>query len=354
PPAPPAPPAPPRRNTIARIAEAVEAQTGKLRTMVLGLGVLVVVGVGGAWWMGHRDAAKAQALLEAALKRNDSLSVAFDQSVSSMRGKVAGLDSALIFSKADGERLRTRIRSEMAKGSDADIGNLTSQLSAAEGRQRALVGAARVDYEAISAKNAPAIVFIAVKHADGEAVSGSGFNVTPSGLIVTNRHVVQDEKGQPAVAVAVAFEGTTGQWKRAHVVKVSTTDELAFIKIDGGGPYPVVVGVAKSTNLRVGAPAAIIGYPLGTSTAGMSGGIDRLTPRSTLGIATVSKVLAETLQLDAYAAEGSSGSPVFDARGFVVGVLYGGQAESHGRIAYAVPGERLVAQMPSEGAAIVK
>jgi S1-C subfamily serine protease len=79
-----------------------------------------------------------------------------------------------------------------------------------------------------------------------------------------------------------------------------------------------------------------------------------LTPRSTLSIATVSKVLAETLQLDAYAAEGSSGSAVFDARGFVVGVLYGGQTESHGRIVYAVPGERLVAQMPAEGAAIVK
>jgi pSer/pThr/pTyr-binding forkhead associated (FHA) protein/V8-like Glu-specific endopeptidase len=347
-------PAAPRRNTMERIAEAVEAQTGKLQTMVLGLAVLVFVGVGGAWWIGHRDAAKAQALLEAALKRNDSLSVAFDQSVSSMRGKVKGLDSALIFSKADGKQLRARIRSEMAKGGDADIGNLASQLSAAEGRQRALVTAARVDYEAISTKNGPAMVFIAVKHADGESVSGSGFNVTPSGLIVTNRHVVLDEKGQPAVAVAVAFEGTTGEWKHAHVLKVSPTDELAFIKIDGGGPYPVVAGVAKSANLHVGTPAAIIGYPLGTSTAGMGGEINKLTPRSTLGIATVSKVLAETLQLDAYAAEGSSGSPVFDARGFVVGVIYGGQSESHGRIVYAVPGEKLVAQMPSEGTAIVR
>jgi len=183
---------------------------------------------------------------------------------------------------------------------------------------------------------------------------GSGFNVAPSGLVVTNRHVVQDAKGQPAKSLLVIFEGKTAQWKHAHVVKVSPTDELAWIKVDEGGPYPVVAGVAKDPNLRVGAPSAIIGYPLGTSTAGMTGEIEKLTPRSTLSISTVSKVLAETLQLDTYAAEGSSGSPVFDARGLVVGVLYGGQPESSGRIVYAVPGSRLVAQMPREGAAIIR
>jgi len=343
------PPAPERRPTVVRIAEAVEQQTGRLRVMVFGLGVLVVVGGGTLWCTDRRDSALAKAALDAALKRNDSLSEAFERSVSSMRGKVAGLDSALTISKSDGDKLRAKIRSEMASGgSEASLDRLTAQLSAAEGRQRALVGAARMDYEAIAAKNGPATVFLAVKLPDGSAVSGSGFNVSPSGCVVTNRHVVRDEKGQPAVAVLVAFEGTTGQWKKAHVIRVSETDELAFIKVDVGGPYPVVAGVAKTPNLRVGAAAAIIGYPLGTSTAGMNGDINHLTPKSTLGVATVSKVLGETLQLDAYAAEGSSGSPVFDARGFVVGVLYGGQAESNGRIVYAVPGERLVAQLPAE------
>ena len=54
------------------------------------------------------------------------------------------------------------------------------------------------------------------------------------------------------------------------------------------------------------------------------------------------------------AAQGSSGSAVFDKRGFVIGVLFGGAAGSNGRIIYAVPSSRLVAQMPSEGAGIVK
>ena len=344
----------PRRDTTMRIAEAVEQQTGKLRTMILGLGALVIVGVGGAWWIGHRDSARAQAQIDALLKRNDSLSAAFDQSVASMRGKVAGLDSALMMSKTEGEKLRAKIRSELSKGDGANVGALTAQLDAVEGRQRALVGAARVDYEAIVAKNAPAMVFVAVQEADGEQVSGSGFNISPSGIVVTNRHVVQNDKGQPARKILVAFEGTTGAWKPAHILNVSKTDELAFIKVDVGGNYPVVAGVAKNTELHVGAPAAIIGYPLGTSTAGMNGDIQKLTPKSTMGVATISKVLAETIQLDAYAAEGSSGSPLFDARGFVVGVVYGGQSESNGRIVYAVPGLKLVQQIPDEAKAIVK
>ncbi|MFI5311812.1 MAG: trypsin-like peptidase domain-containing protein, partial [Gemmatimonadales bacterium] len=346
--------APARRDTTMRIAEAVEEHTGRLRNMVIGLAALLVVGVGGAWWIAHRDSARAQAQIDALLKRNDSLSAAFEQSVSSMRGKVAGLDSALMMSKADGDQLRARIRTEMAKGDQASVGELTAQLNAAEGRQRALVGAAQVDYPGINAKNAAAIVFLAVQQANGDVESGSGFNVSPSGLVITNKHVVQDAKGQPAKQLLVAFEGTTAGWKKAHVVKVSPTDELAWVKIDEGGGYPVVAGVVKDASIRVGAPVAMIGYPLGTGTAGNGGDITKLHPTSTMTVGTVSKTLPDILQIDGYAAQGSSGSAIFDARGFVVGVLYGGPTEAAGRIVYAVPSAKLVAQMPTEGAGIVR
>jgi S1-C subfamily serine protease len=86
----------------------------------------------------------------------------------------------------------------------------------------------------------------------------------------------------------------------------------------------------------------------------MGGPINDLAPKFTLGIGTVSKSLPDTLQFDAYAAQGSSGSPVFDSHGLVIGVLFGGQAESNGRIVYAVPGDKLAAQMPAAGIAIVR
>ncbi len=344
----------PRRDTTARIADAVQEQTGTLRRMVIGLGVLVIVGAGGAYWMVHRAAAQSQERVDELLKRNDSLSAMFEKTVGSMKGRVAGLDSALAASKKESDQIRSRIKGEIQKGGDANVEELSTRLDVAEKRQRALVSAGNVDYEKIAAQDGPAIVFIAVQEASGDNMSGSGFNVSPSGMIVTNRHVVQDAQGNPAKRVKVIFDGTHGAWKNAHVVKVSTTDELAWIKVDDAGTYPTVLGVAKQSSLRVGAPVALMGYPLGTSTAGMGGDINKLIPKSTLGLGTVSKALSDTLQFDAYAAPGSSGSAVFDKRGFVVGVLFGAPTESNGRIVYAVPSDKLVAQMPPEGLAIVR
>ena len=348
-------PSTPKRDTSMRIADAVHMQTGKLRAMIIGLAALVIVGGGLMYWFNHRESAAATARIDTLLKSNDSLSAQMDKTMASMKGKVAGLDAALNSSKSDVDKLRARIRSEMANGNDEQVTKLTEQLDASDSRQRALHGAAQVNYEAINAKNSGAIVFIVIGFPNGSLVSGSGFNVAPSGLIVTNRHVVQDAEGHAASRVAILFNNTVG-FKHAHVVSVSKTDELAFIKVDDAGSYPVVAGVAKTASLHVGAPVAVIGFPLGTSTAGNGGdgNISKMRATSTLGVGTVSKVLDDMLQFDSWAAQGSSGSAVFDKRGFVIGVLFGGATESNGRIIYAVPSSRLVAQMPAEGAAIVK
>ena len=231
---------------------------------------------------------------------------------------------------------------------------ITSDIAAKSARHRGLLGAAQVDWEGVNAKNAAAMVFIVADNGDDGNEIGTGFNVSPSGLIVTNRHVVRDSKGKPSRRVAVKFNGADGKFQLVNVVKVSETDELAWLKIEGGGPYPTVAGVARAPDARVGAPVALIGYPLGTSTAGMGGDINTLKPVSTLTVGTVSKVLGDTLQLDVYAAQGSSGSPVFNTQGMVVGVLFGSPTESNGRIIYAVPSSKLAAQMPGEGAGVVK
>ena len=62
----------------------------------------------------------------------------------------------------------------------------------------------------------------------------------------------------------------------------------------------------------------------------------------TLTVGTASKVLSNLVQIDGYGAPGSSGSPIFNRDGKVVAVLYGGQAESGGKIIFSVPASSLL------------
>lgn len=117
-----------------------------------------------------------------------------------------------------------------------------------------------MDSSAIAEANQRAMVFMIVEFPDSARSTGTGFNVLPSGLIVTNRHVVQQPDGTRAQRIAVAFDGTSGQWKRAMIEVVSETDELAFLRITSAGTYPVVSGVARDdATASVGRPVAILG-----------------------------------------------------------------------------------------------
>ena len=86
------------------------------------------------------------------------------------------------------------------------------------------------------------------------------------------------------------------------------------------------------------------GFPLGVD-IGIEGTGFKGKARASLNPGTVSKLMERLTQIDAYAAQGSSGSPVFDARGIVVGVVYGGPTDAQGKIVYAVPPARLLAEI---------
>ena len=339
-------PAMPPKNTEVRIAEAVQQQTGTLRRMILGLGVLVLVGGGLTIGLVMRAQRAGRSQVAQLLAANDSLARALAVRLS----ETGVADAALEEARAEMDRMTGELRATSAAG-----GNVTALAAEMRTRQRRTATFARTDYAAILAANKAAVVFIAVEMPDGRAESGTGFNILPTGLIVTNRHVVQSAAGVRAARVAVAFEGTKGEWRMAEIVYVSPTDELATLRLVRPGPYPTVNGIARdSDGVKLGDPVAILGFPLGTATAGNEGAIDELRPVATLGIGTVSKTLPENIQLDAYAAQGSSGSPVFDARGLVIGVLYGAAAESGGRIIYTVPSARLASQLTGDATAALR
>ncbi len=337
---------PPRKNTEVRIAEAVHKQTGRLKQMVLGLAVFVIAGGAIAVWFAMQAAESQRRQFATLIAANDSLARALEQRLE----QTGVADAALRAARVESQRLARDLRAMQESG--GDISALSAEMRTAQIRTSTI---ARMDYSAVTAANKAAIVFIAVQFPDGPPSSGTGFNLLASGLIVTNKHVIRSKSGARAEQVAVAFDGTTGAWKEATVEYVSETDELAILRLVRPGNYPVVGGVAREArDVKIGDPVAILGYPLGTSTAGMSGNIDNLRPEATLGVGTISKILDDVIQLDAFAAQGSSGSPIFDARGLVVGVLYGAAAESGGRIIYCVPAARLAVQLPRDAAGVLR
>jgi S1-C subfamily serine protease len=138
----------------------------------------------------------------------------------------------------------------------------------------------------------------------------------------------------------------------AHVVQVATDSaaDLALVQVEEPGAYPVVAGVARSLDdLHAGAPVVAIGFPHALDLPMQGNAV-----KTSLTAGTVSKLLPNVMQIDAYASHGSSGSPIFDARGWVIGVIYGGDPQSAGRITYAVPSPKLSELLTSRAVAILR
>jgi serine protease Do len=139
-----------------------------------------------------------------------------------------------------------------------------------------------------------------------QRTQGSGFFIDPSGIIVTNRHVIQD-----ASEIIVTLHDTTRL--RASVLATAAQSDLALLKVNAGKAVPTVV-FGDSDQMRPGEPVFIIGNPRGldsTVTAGIISALDRNTAESGFG---------SFLQIDAALNHGNSGGPVFDKIGEVIGV----------------------------------
>jgi S1-C subfamily serine protease len=199
-----------------------------------------------------------------------------------------------------------------------------------------------MDLTQVREANDPGVTLI-VSDVGGKQKEATGFSVNQAGLIVTNRHVVTDSGDVRASKISVKFANTR-EWHHAHLVKLDdhADVDLALIQIDEPGVYPAVRGIARSVDTPVGAAIATVGFPLGTDIP-MEGTGNDFAAKTSLTIGTVSKSVTDLLQIDAFASHGSSGSPVVDSHGHVIGVVWGGPPGAAGRIVYAVPAEKIAA-----------
>ena len=154
---------------------------------------------------------------------------------------------------------------------------------------------------------------------------GSGFIIDSSGIIVTSHHVV---KGADSVTVTLQ----DGRRLEAEVVGADPKTDLALLEVDAADDLPVVE-FGNSDRTRIGDWVVAVGNPFGlggTVTAGIVSGRGR-----DIG----SGPYDDFLQVDAPINRGSSGGPLFDNTGRVVGVNTAIFSPSGGNIGigFAIP-----------------
>jgi S1-C subfamily serine protease len=322
-----------RVSTTERIRVEVVRQTRKLRTVFLGLTVTVFAVAAVFLYQSWRQEQKLERELAALQARTDSILRAADEAVRALEGRVEGLAAALQSSHGEVTKLQSRLATAQQAGSSEDVEALRRQLADATQALYYQEIAAHVDYGGIVEGNQGAVALVWVEFAEGEVHTATAFAVRSDGLLVTNRHVVAGEDGtREPRRIAVRFADSEQTW-RGSVLAVAPDADLALLKVDILGGVPTVYGLnARPDTLDQGDPLALIGFPRGTDLP-MTGGY----ARTSFWAGSVSKTLEDLIQVDGYGAQGASGSPVFDRRGEVVAVVYGGEPESAGRIIYAVP-----------------
>ena len=144
--------------------------------------------------------------------------------------------------------------------------------------------------------------------AEGRGGLGSGFVISPDGLIVTNNHVVSDAK-------TVRVHMPDGFSSEARVLGRDPDTDIALIRTNSSLDTAAPLGNSK--NLKRGQIAIAIGNPLGfewTVTAGVVSALGR-SMRAQNG-----RLIDDVIQTDAALNPGNSGGPLVSTSGEVIGV----------------------------------
>jgi S1-C subfamily serine protease len=145
----------------------------------------------------------------------------------------------------------------------------------------------------------PAVVLIEVYDQEGHKRGlGSGFVVSSDGSAITNYHVIRGAYRATAKFSDGTFAPVSG------IVAYDPDHDVAVIRVQGASPPTLQLGNAE--DLRVGDHVVAIGSPLGL--------------QNTVSEGIVSGLRGNLIQMSAPISPGSSGGPVLNSTGKVVGV----------------------------------
>jgi serine protease Do len=166
---------------------------------------------------------------------------------------------------------------------------------------------------------------------------GTGFAIRPTGVIVTNQHVVANAE---RVVVTLA----DGSDLPARILGEDPLTDIAVLQVDRKGLPTVTAG--RSTDLMIGEWVVALGNPyaflLGNAEPTVTVGVVSATGRNILPSGDQTGLYFDMIQTDAAINPGNSGGPLTNAVGEVVGVnssIFSSTGGSVG-LGFAIPIER--------------
>jgi 2-alkenal reductase len=188
---------------------------------------------------------------------------------------------------------------------------------------RPVVGASGFSAARIFAQRSPGVVTV-FTYFGGAGAQGSGFVVSRDGTILTNAHVITNagEAGpgaavRPASSVYVEFPDHDRV--PAKIVGWDVYDDVGVIRVTPSAHDLVPLPLGRSSEVVVGEPVAAIGSPLGIVDS-LAVGVVSAVGRSIAALTAPRFQLIDAIQIDAPIAHGSSGGPLLDAAGRVIGI----------------------------------
>lgn len=162
---------------------------------------------------------------------------------------------------------------------------------------------------------------------------GSGFLINEAGFILTNAHVVQN-----ATEIRVVRSGFPDEYP-AKIIGIDPLSDTALIQIE---PQPgmTILTLGSSTALEVGEMVVAVGNPFGlnhTVTSGLVSAKERIVGEGA--------TLIDYLQTDSAINPGSSGGPLLNLRGEVVGINTAIVSNAQ-NIGFAIPIDTVKRVMP--------
>src|SRR5947208_5073163 len=168
---------------------------------------------------------------------------------------------------------------------------------------------------------------------------GSGFIISPDGVVITNQHVTQ---GAEQIVVTMR----DGRDFAAKILGEDPLTDIAVLKLDAAGLPTAPLG--KSTDLLIGEWVVAVGNPfaylLGNAEPTDTAGVVSAVARNLLPSEGQSGIYVGMIQTDAAINPGNSGGPLANALGEVVGVNSNILTPSGGSVGvgFAIPIERAV------------